>query len=136
MQTLIRRVSRIFVSLNNGCLGCALILACALICVTVLPAIANAQQQGGGQQGGGQQGGGQQGGGQQGGGQQGGGQQGGTGSQAGGSGVVVDPQGVLRVLTMSDSNLSRIRQQSSVEQLPRDLRRHSKLRKIALGPER
>ena len=58
---------------------------------------------------------------------------GGTGSQAGGSGVVVDPQGVLRVLTMSDSNLSRIRQQSSVEQLPRDLRRPSKLRKIALG---
>ena len=78
MQTLIRRVSRIFVSLNNLCLGCALILACALICVTVLPAIANAQQQGGGQQGGGQQGGGQQGGGQQGGGQQGGGQQGGA----------------------------------------------------------
>ena len=128
MQTLIRRVSRIFVSLHNFC------LAGALICATVFPATAHAQQQGGGQQGGGQQGGGQQGGGQQGGGQQGGGQQGGgTGSQAGGSGVVVDPQGVLRVLTMSDSNLSRIRQQSSIEQLPRDLRRPSKLRKIALS---
>ncbi|MBT6055594.1 MAG: DUF1598 domain-containing protein [Planctomycetaceae bacterium] len=34
---------------------------------------------------------------------------------------------------MSDSKLNRIRQQSSVEQLPRNLRRHSKLRKIALG---
>ncbi|MBT6459568.1 MAG: hypothetical protein HOK57_07060, partial [Planctomycetaceae bacterium] len=128
MQTFIRRVSRIFVFFNKLC------LAGALICAMVFPVTANAQQQGGGQQGGGQQGGGQQGGGQQGGGQQGGGQQGGgTGSQAGGSGIVVDPQGVLRVLTMSDSKLNRIRQQSSVEQLPRNLRRHSKLRKIALG---
>ncbi len=57
----------------------------------------------------------------------------GSGSQAGGSGVVVDPQGVLRVLTMSDSNLSKIRQRSSVEQLPKNLRRPSKLRKVALG---
>ena len=57
----------------------------------------------------------------------------GQGSQAGGSGVVVDPQGVLRVLAMSDSNLSKIRHRSSIEQLPKNLRRPSKLRKVALG---
>ena len=57
----------------------------------------------------------------------------GQGSQAGGAGVVVDPQGVLRVLAMSDSNLSKIRQRSSIERLPQDLRRPSKLRKVALS---
>jgi hypothetical protein len=39
----------------------------------------------------------------------------------------------LRVLTMSDSSLSKIRQRSSIEQLPKNLRRPSKLRKVALG---
>ena len=111
----------------------SLCLACALICAVAFSSSAIAQGMGGGGQQGGMGGGGQQGG--MGGGGQQGGQQGGggTGSQAGGSGVVVDPQGVLRVLTMSDSNLSKIRQRSSVEQLPRNLRRPSKLRKVALG---
>ncbi len=126
-------MSQISLSLTGLCLACVLICAVAFSS----SAIAQGQGMGGGQQGGGM-GGGQQGGGM-GGGQQGGGgggQQGGgggSGSQAGGSGVVVDPQGVLRVLTMSDSNLSKIRQRSSIEQLPKNLRRPSKLRKVALG---
>ena len=105
-----------------------LCLACVLICVVALSPSASAQFGGGGGMGGGGMGGG---GGQGGGGQGGGGQ--GSGSQAGGSGVIVDPQGVLRVLAMPDSNLTKIRQRSSIERLPQNLRRPSKLRKVALG---
>ena len=103
-----------------------LCLACVLICVVALSPSASAQfgggggGMGGGGMGGGGMGGGGQGGiggggGQGGGGQGGGGQ--GSGSQAGGSGVIVDPQGVLRVLAMPDSNLTKIRQRSSIERL-------------------
>ena len=112
MRNSIRFMSQNFPSMTG------LYLACVLICAVAFSSSAIAQGQGGGQQGGGGQGGG--------------GQQG-SGSQAGGSGVVVDPQGLLRVLTMSDSKLSKIRQRSSVEQLPKNLRRPSKLRKVALG---
>ena len=121
-----------------------LCLACVLICVVALSPSASAQfggggggmggggMGGGGMGGGGMGGGGMGGGGGQGGGGQGGGGQG-SGSQAGGSGVIVDPQGVLRVLAMPDSNLTKIRQRSSIERLPQNLRRPSKLRKVALS---
>ncbi len=93
-----------------------------------------AQQGGLGGQQGGQGGlGGQQGG--QGGlgGQQGGQGGQGTGSQAGGSGVVVDAQGVIRVLSMPDTKLDRMRRKAAARQLPGDLQQPSKLRKVALG---
>ena len=116
-----------------------LCLACVLICVVALSPSASAQfggggggMGGGGMGGGGMGGGGMGGAGGQGGGGQGGGGQG-SGSQAGGSGVIVDPQGVLRVLAMPDSNLTKIRQRSSIERLPQNLRRPSKLRKVALS---
>jgi len=57
----------------------------------------------------------------------------GTGSQAGGSGVVVDAQGVIRVLSMPDATLDRMRRKAAARQLPSDLQQPSKLRKVALG---
>jgi hypothetical protein len=91
--------------------------------------------QGGGLQQGGLQGGGLQQGGLQGGGLQQGGLQGGgnNGNQAGGAGVVVDAQGVLRVLAMPDAGLSRVRRRAASAGLPSDLQQPSKLRKVALS---
>ena len=88
--------------------------------------------QGGGQGGQGGQGGlgGGQGG--LGGGQGGQGGQGGTGSQAGGSGVVINPQGVLRVLAMPDAKLTHAQKRAAVASLPGDLQKPSPLRKVAL----
>jgi hypothetical protein len=98
---------------------------------------------GGGNQGGGGIGGGgnQGGGGFGGGGNQGGGGIGGGGNQGGGgggnnaAGVLIDPQGVLRVKLVSeaDGRLAMQRRQAAVSNFPADLRKPSKLRKVALS---
>ena len=108
---------------------CRFVFVAVCIVATISSITARAQVGGGGA-GGGQAGGGQAGGGQAGGG--GGGVGAGTGSQAGGSGVVVDAQGVLRVLAMPDATLNRMRRKAAARQLPGDLQQPSQLRKIAI----
>ena len=118
-----------------------------VLVLAVFIADAAAQQGGmggmGGQQGGmgGQQGGmgGQQGGmgggmGGMGGGM--GGMGGGMGGGGGGrnaAGVVVDANGVLRVMVQPDAGMSQVRLQAAVSALPADLRSSAPLRKVALS---
>jgi hypothetical protein len=95
---------------------------------------ASAQGIGGGMGGGGMGGGGMGGGGMGGGGMGGGGQGGGGGGgQAGAAGIVIDAQGVLRMQFAADGGLSRQRLAAAAAALPADLRKPSKLRKVALS---
>ncbi len=82
-----------------------------------------------------QQVGGNQGGGNRGGGNQGGGNQGGGGGGNNAAGVLIDPQGVLRMKLVSeaDGRLAMQRRQAAVSNFPADLRKPSKLRKVALS---
>jgi hypothetical protein len=93
----------------------------------------------GGGQGGGGIGGGQGGGGFGGGGNQGGGMGGGQGGGGGGgntpAGVLIDPQGVLhmKLVSEADGQLAMQRRQAAVAAFPADLKKTSKLRKVALS---
>jgi hypothetical protein len=103
-------------------------LALASLAILILLASGAQAQVGGGGAGGGA--GGAGGGGTGGGGT--GGGAGGTGSQAGGAGVVIDAQGVLRVLAAPGGGLTRERRKAAIAALEQDLRKPSSLRKVSL----
>lgn len=120
----------------------AFLVSLTFFAATAVSTHALAQQLGGGglggNQGGGGLGGGNQGGGGLGGGNQGGGGLGGGGGGGGGNspaGVLIDPQGVLRVKLVNDvdGQVAMQRRAAAVSAMPADLKKPSKLRKVALS---
>ncbi len=111
---------------------------CVVMLLALHAGMAHAQLGGGGLGGGGGGLGGGGGGGGLGGGL--GGAGGGAGGAGGGvagggvgGGVMIDPQGVLRTRSVPDAGLSMERRTAAVAALPGDLRKGSKLRKVALS---
>ena len=113
-------------------------LVVAVVAIVCLLSTGRVHAQGVGGMGGGGMGGGGMGGGDMGGGGMGGGGMGGIGGIGGGgfgaaSGVLVDANGVLRMHSVPDAALSLERRKATVAAFEGDLRKSSKLRKVALS---